>query len=40
MTAAADLLCPRMWLFFERLWERLAGWLTDPRKRRDPWDRS
>jgi hypothetical protein len=28
-----------MWLFLEELWTRLAGWLTDPRKRRSDWDR-
>jgi hypothetical protein len=28
-----------MWLYVEELWARVAGWLTDPRKRRAGWDR-
>jgi hypothetical protein len=28
-----------MWLFLEDAWARIAGWLSDPRKRREAWDR-
>jgi hypothetical protein len=28
-----------VFIWLTDLWERLTGWLTDPRKRRPNWDR-